>query len=112
MIRICRTCGDEYEPEQRKHRFGFIDQCDDCGRRERNEPDRSLGRRGEKGIGIEIFRTNLTNVRTFLRNENRAFGPTGLNLQSTVESKDKEDTSDKPIKETGGWFDLSKKKEV
>jgi len=83
---ICRTCKEEFDPAKKRVRFGYVNQCDDCGRSEKNEPDRFLGRRGEKGIGIELFRTNLSGIKTYLKNENRSFGPGGLNLGSQIVS--------------------------
>lgn len=81
---ICRTCQDEFDPKERRTCYGYIDQCDDCGRREKKEPDRIIGRRGEKGIGIEIFKTRIKTMKSFIRNENRGVGPIGLNLNSTT----------------------------
>lgn len=71
----CRICG---EPIPQKRADLKYDTCIECAER---HTKRFLGRRGEKGIGIEIFRTDLTNIGGYLNKENHVFGP-GLGIES------------------------------
>jgi len=48
MSRICRSCGDEFDPDTvfdgtHRHRdFGFVDQCGHCGQEDDDPGDRLM----------------------------------------------------------------------
>lgn len=54
--KTCRSCGEEFKIKRTK--FGFVDQCDDCGRDEEQE----AGTRRHVGTITGIGKQAITNI--------------------------------------------------
>jgi hypothetical protein len=97
MIKICRTCGDDFDTEHKKTltRSGFIDECAKCSVRSKDASVKYLGKQGatHKGANIEIFRENLAWVKNVIKGENARGFTANISLGSPVnQSIDKEDS--------------------
>jgi len=79
---ICITCQKEFDERLKKNlRGGFYDECPECGFEDRQSM--YLGRAGGldgKGAGIVIFKTDLINIKGYLKKESASGFSPGLGI--------------------------------
>lgn len=80
----CKYCSSTIPPKRAT--LGY-DICLNCAEK---TTKRYLGRRMEKCIGIEIFRTDIDFVKSTLKRENRIFGP-NINISHPIVEQTKDD---------------------
>ena len=94
---ICRDCGRTFDPNNKAHRAGYINQCGYCAK----DVPRYLGRMGgdKSNCGCEIFRSDLERAQAYINaekgagwNANLIFSsPKSMLIQKDVDQDDRDD---------------------
>lgn len=93
-LKVCRDCGEVFDPAKKQYKGGYIDQCSSCSRESEDADIKYVGRPGalNKSAAIDIYRANLKFVRSTLRRELACGFNANLAFSSPV-SESKKDRS-------------------